>query len=465
MSALPRPPAPRVAGLSGVPQMSESSPVVIVGGGVIGAACAHFLTEAGRRVVILEKDRFGAACSHGNCGLLSPSHVLPPAGPGVFSEALRNAFRRDAPLKVAPRLSPRLWRWMLEFAARCNTSAALEAGRGIHPLLASSRALYNRLAGEELQCEFAEDGLLFVLREQAAHDSFARTNDLLTERFDFPARRIDGEELAEFEPALKPGLAGGWFYEQDAHLRPDVLMQSWRAALLDRGVTLREQTAVTGFRTENDRVVAVRYTDADGAGEVAADAVVVAAGALTPEFQKALGVHVPVEPGKGYSLTLDLGDHAIDPAAVPRRPLLLPEVRVAVTPHAGGNGRGPALRLGSVMEFTGYDASVARRRLSVLTRGASRYLNVPAEPPADDHPDGDNRWAGLRPMTPDGVPIIGRVPGGRGGRANNLFVAAGHNMLGLSMAPGTGRLVSELVTGAEPHLDPSLYSPERFSRG
>ena len=458
--------------------MTESpAPVVIVGGGVIGAACAHYLADAGRRVVILERGRFGAACSHGNCGLLTPSHVLPPAEPGVFAEAVKNLFNPNAPLRLAPRFDPRLWRWMADFARRCNEPAALAAGRAIRPLLDSSRTLYDRLGGEELDCEFAPRGLLFAFRTPAAHAAFGHTNDLLTKHFDAPARRFDGHELEEFEPALKPGLAGGWFYEGDAHLRPDVLMRSWRKSLLNRGATLREGVRATGFRTEGGRVRAVQYTDGAKREEIAADAVVVAAGALTPDFQKALGVRVPVVPGKGYSLTLDLESHGIDPAAVPSRPLLLPEVRVAVTPHAGGGGssderRGPALRLGSVMEFAGYNPSIARRRLALLTRGASRFLNLPAEPPADDHPGGDNRWAGWRPMTPDGLPLIGPVPGGRGSggrgsgdRAENLFVAAGHNMLGLSMAPGTGRLIAELVTGAAPHLDPAPYAPGRFSRG
>ncbi|WP_145358007.1 NAD(P)/FAD-dependent oxidoreductase [Alienimonas californiensis] len=451
--------------------MPEAPPVVIIGGGVVGAACAHYLAEAGRRVTILERDRFGAACSHGNCGLLSPSHVLPPAGPGVFAEAMRNLFQKDAPLRVAPRWDPRLWRWLLAFAARCNESAAVEAGRGLGPLLASSRSLYDDLGGT-LDCEFEPRGLLIAFREAAAHAGYAKTDALLAERFDLPARRLEGAALREFEPALKPEVAGGWFYEEDAHLRPDALMKSWRAALTDRGVTIREGVSVTGFRVEDGRVRGVQYTSDKGAGEEPASAAVVAAGALTPDFQQALGLYVPVAPGKGYSMTLHLDEHGLDPAAAPRMPLLLPEVRVAVTPHAGGPVRGEdgvrrpaALRLGSIMEFAGYDPSIARRRLALLTRGASRFLNVPAEPPADDHPTGDNRWAGWRPMTPDGVPLIGKVPGGRGQRAENLFVAAGHNMLGLSLAPGTGRLIAELVTGAEPHVDPAPYAPGRFSRG
>ena len=204
------------------------------------------------------------------------------------------------------------------------------------------------------------------------------------------------------------------------------------------------------------------------AGEQPAAAVVVAAGALAPRFQKALGCRVPVVPGKGYSLTLDLAAHGIPASAVPRTAVLLPEVRVAVTPHAGSRGegdageggQGPAVRLGSVMEFAGYDATVPRRRLGVLTRGAARFLNLPAEVPADDHPAGDARWAGWRPMTPDGLPLIGRAPA-----AANLYVAAGHNMLGLSMAPATGKLIAELIAGEPPHLDPAPYAPGRFTRG
>ena len=427
-----------------------ADPVVIVGGGVVGAACAHYLAAAGRRVTILEKGRFGAACSHGNCGLLTPSHVLPPAEPGVTGEALRNLFKRDAPLRLAPRFDPSLWRWMLAFARRCNEPAALEAGRGIRPLLASSRDLYNALGGEELECEFTPRGLLFAFESAAAFAAFGHTNDLLSKHFDAAARELRPDELAAFEPALRPGLAGGWFYESDAHLRPDALMRSWRQALLDRGVTIRENAAVTGIEATDGRVTGVT-TDGE---TVPASAVVIAAGALAPQFRKALGCRVPIAPGKGYSLTLDLEAHGIPAAAVPKMPLLLPEARVAVTPHAG------AVRLGSVMEFAGYNASIPRRRLALLTRGASRFLNLPAEPPADDHPAGDNRWTGWRPMTPDGLPLIGPAPSGTAG----LFVAAGHNMLGLSMAPATGKLVAELVTGEAPHLDPAPYAPGRFGR-
>lgn len=190
--------------------------------------------------MLLEKDRFGAACSHGNCGLLTPSHVLPPAEPGVFSEAMKNLLNPDAPLRLSPRAAlslkdgPRLWRWMAEFARRCNEPAALAAGRGIRPLLDSSRTLYDRLGGEELECEFSPTGLLFAFQTAGAFAAFGHTNALLTEHFNAPAQRLDAAALAAFEPALKPGLAGGFYYEGDAHLRPDVLMNSWRQALIDR---------------------------------------------------------------------------------------------------------------------------------------------------------------------------------------------------------------------------------------
>jgi D-amino-acid dehydrogenase len=176
-------------------------------------------------------------------------------------------------------------------------------------------------------------------------------------------------------------------------------------------------------------------------GEVAADAVVIAAGVWTSAWAKALGGSVPIQPGKGYSLTMPR------PAICPRRPLIFPETRVAVTPFRS------TYRLGSIMEFAGYDASISPGRIRLLTKGAEPFLQQPTAAPVLE------QWAGFRPMTWDSIPIIGRAPA-----AQNLFVAAGHNMLGLSMAPATGRIIAELVTEQRPHLDPAPYALQRFDR-
>ncbi len=403
--------------------------VVVVGGGVIGAACAYYLAKAGRSVTVVDRAGFGAACSFANCGYVCPSHVLPLAAPGALWSTLKVAAGRNSPLRIHPGVVLRDPRWFLGFARRCTRSHMLTAGAAIHGLLTSSRRLYDDLLRDEsLDCEWETKGLLFVYRTRAALDHYADTDALLRERFDTPARRLDAGELATFEPALVPGLAGGYLYEGDAHLRPDRLMGEFRRVLADLGVRVHENRPVTGLTAGGVRTAA---------GNLTADDVVIATGAWTPQLRRDLGCRVPIQPGKGYSVTFPRA------AGGPTHPMIFEEDRVAVTPFRTG------LRVGSTMEFAGYDETLNRSRLALLTDGATQYLKVPpAGPPAEE-------WWGWRPMTPDGLPLVGRARPG-------VWVAAGHNMLGLSMAPATGKLVAELVTGAKPHLDPAPYAVGRF---
>jgi D-amino-acid dehydrogenase len=410
--------------------------VIVVGGGVIGTACAHYLSLAGREVTILDRGAFGAGASHANCGYVCPSHVLPLTTPGAVGMALRSMLKRDAPFYVKPRFDPTLWAWLFRFARRCNHRDMMAAAAAIRPLLNTSRRLYEELLRSEgIDCEWEERGLLFIFQSRSGMEHYAGTDRLLRESFDLSATRYDGDALTALEPALRPGLGGGWHYRTDAHLRPDRLMSEWRRVLEARGVTVREHCEVKGFVSERHRARALTTER----GEMTADAFVVAAGALTPRLGRFLGCKVPIQPGKGYSITMDR------PARCPTIPLIFEEHRVAVTPMRTG------YRLGSTMEFAGYDTTLNRRRLDILRRGAEHYLYEPFGEPVREE------WYGWRPMTPDSVPIIGRSPG-----LANVVIAAGHNMLGLSMAPATGRLVAELLDGTTPHVDPAPYAPTRF---
>lgn len=212
-------------------------------------------------------------------------------------------------------------------------------------------------------------------------------------------------------------------------------MASWRRVLQKAGVELRERCEVKGFQRHGQRATGI----VTPTGPLTADAFVVAAGALTPLLATELGCRIPIQPGKGYSITMRR------PARCPVLPLIFLETHVAVTPHADG------YRLGSMMEFAGYDPVVDPRRLQLLRDGASPYLHEPYCEPVEE------QWCGWRPMTYDSVPIIDRSP-----IMNNVMIAAGHNMLGLSMSPATGRLVAELLSGTPPHIDPAPYSVKRF---
>ncbi|MEZ6117910.1 MAG: FAD-dependent oxidoreductase [Pirellulaceae bacterium] len=367
--------------------------------------------------------------------MVCPSHVLPLAEPGAILNALKSMFQRNSPFRIKPRLDVALWSWFAAFAKHCNKKDMLAAGHAIQPLLAQSLTDYCQLVESNVvDCEYQQQGLLFAYKSAAAFESYAATNELLQNTFNEPAERYVGAELNELEPALKENLAGGWYYREDAHLRPDKLLASWRKSLTDKGCTFLENQTVTDFHRTNDSAVAVRTLTR----EIAADHFVVATGATSPEWAAWLGFPIPIQPGKGYSLTMPR------PRTCPKIPMILPETRVAVTPMES------AYRLGSTMEFVGYDDSISEERLRLLTDGVQDYLIEPVTSPIE------RKWFGWRPMTSDGLPIIDRSK-----ILNNVWLAAGHNMLGLSMAPATGRLVADLITGRSPTVDPRPYAHRR----
>ncbi len=414
---------------------NDSEHVVVVGGGVIGAACAYYLRQTGCSVTVIDQGLFGRGCSHGNCGYVCPSHVLPLAGPGALWGTLKTLLARNSPLKVRWRLDPAMWRWFWQFARKCNQRDLFQAGQAIQALLVSSRSLYQELLQQTLtDVEWESLGLLFVFRSQHGMDHYADTDRLLRSEFNLGATRYDGQALLDLEPALQPGSAGAWHYETDGHLRPDKLMLSWRLVLEQQGVVIREQCELRDLVT--DGRLARRLVTSQG--ELTADQVVIATGAWTPQLCRLLKRPIAIQPGKGYSLTMPR------PAVCPRYSMIFEEHRVAVTPLAS------RYRIGSTMEFAGYDTSLNPDRLRLLRDSAAVYLREPHPEPVLES------WCGWRPMTPDSLPFLGRVPA-----FDNVFLAAGHGMLGVSMSPATGRMIAELVSGRTPHIDPSPYAVER----
>ncbi|MCA9030757.1 MAG: FAD-dependent oxidoreductase [Planctomycetaceae bacterium] len=411
--------------------------VLIVGGGVVGAACAYFLRRAGAEVTIIDRSEFGKGCSHGNCGYVSPSHILPLCQPGAIGNTLKSMLSGSSPLYVKPRLDWQLWSWLWRFAGRCNRASMLDAGRARQSLLDSSRQLYGELIDscELTECDWHTIGLLFVYLSQSHFDHYGETNELLEKEFGLGAKRLANPELQQLEPALKPNVAGAWLYECDAHLRPDRLMAAWKRALEEQGVTIKERVDWTGLEQSGGRVTALNTS----VGNLSADQYVIATGAWSPQMAKQLGCTIPIQPGKGYSITMER------PEVCPKYPMIFEEHRVAVTPLSD------AYRIGSTMEFAGYDTSLNRRRLDMLTAGATHYLHTPVS----NSPRVE--WYGWRPMSCDGKPIIGRVP-----KLSNVCLATGHSMLGVSMAPATGKLVTEIIGGQLPHVDPHPLRVDRF---
>ncbi|MFO0816150.1 MAG: FAD-dependent oxidoreductase [Gemmatales bacterium] len=410
--------------------------VIIIGAGVIGCTAAYYLRKAGCDVTLIDQKTLGSGASHGNCGYICPSHVLPLAGPGVMGNTMKAMLAPDSPFSVRPGFNTALWGWLLQFAKRCNARHMMQAAPAIHALLQSSRQLYPALIeAEQFDVDWQTKGILFAFQTEKAHHHYAETDALLRQHFGVGAERYDGDAVNKLEPALKPGLAGGWRYTGDAQLRPDRLMACWREWLLKNGVTIHENQPVSGFLAEGNQLRGVKTAS----GEHRGSHVIVATGAWTPMLNRVLHCKVPIQPGKGYSLTMTR------PSICPSLSLIFEEHRVAVTPFRDG------YRLGSIMEFAGYDASHNPKRVELLRSGARHYLQEPCGPAVTEE------WWGWRPMTYDSVPIIGPLPAFRNG-----YLATGHSMLGLSQATGTGKLITELVLGEKPHLDPQPYSVTRF---
>ncbi|MEW4561986.1 FAD-dependent oxidoreductase [Bremerella sp. JC770] len=416
---------------------SHPESVLIVGSGIVGISCAHYLSKQGLKVTVIDRGTIAGACSHGNCGYICPSHVLPLTEPEAIRTAAKSLLQPNAPFRVKPRFSPAMWNWMWQFARRCNHRQMLTAGAALKSILDASMSEYRRLVKEEsLDCEWKETGLLYVLQTERGMKSFAETDQFLTDHFGVAAHRIDGSKLSEFDPALNDNLAGAFHYSGDASVRPDRLNADWSAKLKQRGVTFLENCELQHIEKENGRIVCLHTSH----GPLKANQFVIATGAWSTRLGKSLECRIPIEPGKGYSVTMSR------PATCPKYPMLLPEHKVGVSPFEGG------YRLGSMMEFCGYDESIPEKRIEQLRQSAKPYLRMP------DTKETQAKWYGWRPMTWDSLPIIGRAP-----RLENAYLATGHNMLGLSMATSTGRLISEMMTQLTPHIDPEPYSPGRFA--
>lgn len=416
---------------------NRNSDILIVGGGLIGAASAYYLKQQGATVTLIDRGRFGGGCSHANCGYISPSHILPLCKPGAVASTLKTMFKKNSPFAIRPRFDFELFGWLMTFAGKCNYRDMIKAGHARHNLLESSRELYLSLmqSGVLDDCELHTDGLIFVHQSESHFKHFAETDKLLREEYGLGAQAYAGEELTALEPALKPGIAGGWLYECDSHVRPDKVMSAWHRRLLEEGVNIIENCEFQSLNQSNGQVASIETST----GTMTADQIVFATGAWSPLLASQLKAKIPIQPGKGYSMTMPR------PSICPKYPMIFEEHRVAITPMDSG------YRIGSTMEFAGFDASINETRLQILTDGAKHYLREPLAEPVQE------KWAGWRPMSADGVPLIGKLP-----KFKNAWLAAGHSMLGLSMGTATGKLVAELIAGSDPHIDPQPYRIDRF---
>lgn len=415
--------------------MDTQYDVVIVGGGVIGVCSAYSLSQSGLNVLLVEKSEIASGCSYGNGGLIVPSHAVPLASPGALGDGLRWMLDPQSPFYIQPRLDTRLFSWLFRFVLASRTPVMLRSLPVLRDLLAASAALYKELADRPgFEFGYKGNGSLWVCLSEERLEREKEELHLL-ERFDIPVQVLDREEVHDREPALLPRVAGGVFYPNDGHIDPFRFVRGLAEKVQEQGVDICTNTDVMGFETGRGRITRIRTTR----GDIAAEQVVLAAGSWSPQVAKELHLRIPIEAAKGYSINLE------NPKLSPKLPLLLGEARVVVNPLEQG------LRLAGTLEMAGLDLSISTRRVDAIRRSCEAYLPGIAQAKAIEI------WRGLRPCTPDGLPILGRSK-----EFHNLIIAAGHAMLGMSLGPISGKLVSQMVCHEKTDVDLSPLRLERF---
>jgi D-amino-acid dehydrogenase len=413
--------------------------VLICGAGAVGLCCALFLRERGYQVTVIERDAAGVdGCSFGNAGMIVPSHFTPLAAPGAIGLGLRWLLDPGSPFYIRPRFDPALAAWIVHFMRAANREHVNRAGPILRDMLLASRELYEQLAD---RCGNAfglvKRGMLMLCRTRTGLEEETRAARRARE-LDLPVEILSSTRAAEIDPGITMDIAGAVFYPLDSHLDPRLLMRKLTELTTAAGVTIHWSTRLDAWRTTGERIAAATTAQ----GEIAADEFVVATGAWSAEVVRSLGRRLLLEGGKGYSFTLP------NPTQLPRLCSVLSEAHVAVTPM------GSSLRIGGTMEFAGLDRSVSERRTRAIAAAAAQYFPaLRAQDIAQVRP-----WAGLRPCTPDGLPYIGRFA-----PYSNLCVAAGHAMLGISLAPITGQLIAQVVAGEQPRIPLERLSPQRYS--
>jgi D-amino-acid dehydrogenase len=409
--------------------------VVIVGAGVIGLCAAHYCASRGWRVTIIERnaqDRDG--CSFGNTGMVVPSHFVPLAAPGMVGLALRWMWNPASPFYIKPRASWDLVDWGWKFWGAANEAQMRRGGKLLHDLAFASRDCYDELVSQQDDFGFAARGLLALCKTEHALEEEAATANLARE-LGITAEVLDARQTAAREPGIRMDVAGSVYFPQDGNLAPDQFVRSLERRLA--GVEFEWSTEVTGWRIERGRIHALQA----GSREFQADEFLLCAGSWSPQLARQLDLKLPLQPGKGYSLTLQ------HPRKAPHLCALLTEARVAVSPMNG------ALRFGGTMELAGLNEDINPIRVRGIVDAAQRYY--PELTPEDFA--GLKPWRGLRPCSPDGLPYVGRPD-----RFSNLIVATGHAMLGITLGPITGKLCAQILSGERPALDITLLSPDRY---
>ena len=411
--------------------------VLIAGGGVIGLCSSYYAQKAGHEVTLIERGDISQGTSFGNAGYVSPSHFMPLATPGIIAKGLQWMLSSSSPFYIKPRLNIDLIRWGLTFWKQANKETVEYNIPHLHAILQLSRHLQTDLKnelGNHFRMEEIGCFMLYKNPSTEKHEiELAKEAALL----DIDTKILSAQEVQALEPDVEVNVRGGVLYPIDCHLHPGDFMYTLKEALLKMGARLQLNTTITGFEKQGNKVNAI-ITDK---GKFEGEEIVLATGSWLPMVTEQLGINMILQAGKGYSMTFENMQKNL------RYPAILVDDRVAMTPM------GKDLRMGGTMEISGLHSPTLVKRAEAIFRAAKNYYpDIQVQ-----FPGPEKIWHGYRPLSPDGLPYIGRHS-----KFSNVIIAGGHAMLGLSLAAGTGKLVEETIGHHKPSIDLSGFNVERF---
>ncbi|MEZ4793348.1 MAG: FAD-dependent oxidoreductase [Gelidibacter sp.] len=409
--------------------------VVVIGGGIIGLCSAYYLQKEGHEVTIIDQSNMDGGASYVNAGYLSPSHIVPLSAPGVMKKGLKWMFNPASPLYIKPRLDTDFLKWALAFNKSCNASYVIKAIPGIKELSLKSQELYDDIKRDEnFSFHYEKKGLLMLCKTEKMLEDEIKTAEL-AKREGLDAKEISLEELKVLEPIVKLNVKGATYYKGDSHTTPHEFMTEMKTHLRAVGVKFFSNEKVEDLMVSNGKISSIKTKNQT----FKADEFVLAAGSWSHILSTKLGLKLLLQAGKGYRINTS------EPTGI-KMPAILCEAKAAVTPMNGFT------RFAGTMEIAGINHNINKVRVEAIANAATRYypeIHLTQE-------EKEDAACGLRPVTPDGLPYIGKSS-----KCKNLTIAAGHAMMGWSMGTGTGKLVSEIICDKKSFMPLDLFNPDR----
>ncbi len=416
--------------------MTENSDIVVIGAGVIGVCTAYELSKLGRSVRLIDQGNVCSGSSYGNAGLIVPSHCVPLSEPGVITQGLKWMMDPESPFYIKPRLDKDLISWLWKFYRSATAKQVARAVPVLREMHLNSLARFEVLS-EQFDFSFEHRGSFYACNTDTGLEHKLEDGRIAA-RAGIHTETLGPEEIAKLIPETRVSAVGGVFYPEDGHLQPAQFVTALAKEAERLGTTIHSDTQMLGFASSGGRVQAVRTIR----GDFGADTFVLAAGSWVSQVVRDLGLRLPIQPAKGYSITFKR------PEKCPSMPVMMTEAKVGATPMAD------TFRFAGTLELAGLDMSINQRRVnSILNTIPSYFPDLPA-----DRMEMIEIWRGLRPCTPDGLPFLGRP-----GRYSNLVIGAGHATIGISLGPESGKILSDIVLGNEIGYDAAMLSPDRFN--